>query len=180
MSQAGIVNLAAGPVPPFVPTSFVTNVNSPSVPIANIENVLGGQISSNNINGIQTDGSSGGNTLTIQLTNRIEGTVTTIDATPTTLTSFALPATGIYSFIIQVLGNRPADGLGVSYFIQGAVRTNGGFATLVGVPTKFINEDIAVCDANLIVSGNNVIVQVIGEAISTISWRALSTYIFVV
>ena len=46
MSQI-IKNLASGPVPPAVPTSFVTDVNSPSVPIANIENVKGGETTAN-------------------------------------------------------------------------------------------------------------------------------------
>ena len=84
MSQAGsFVQNGAGPIPPQVPTTFVTDVNSPAIPVLNILNVFGGQSSDNTDSGIQTDGSSGGDVLTIQNTNRLTGTVTTANATPT-------------------------------------------------------------------------------------------------
>ncbi len=182
MSQAGIINTTSGPVPPTVPTSFVTDINSPSIPIANVENVIGGTVTTNNVKGIQTDGSSGSNTLTIQLTNRIQGTVTTTNATPTVLTTFALGATpGVYNFDIQIAGYDLTDTAGVGYFISGSIRTTGAAAVLVGTPDKITNEEAATtaADANLVVSGNNAIVQVTGIAAKTIDWNALSQYIFV-
>jgi hypothetical protein len=171
-----------GPVPPTVPTSFVTNVNSPAIPALNVLNEVGGTSSINNTNGVQTDGSSGSNTLTIQLTNRVPGTVTTADATPTTLSTFALGATpGVYNFDIQIVGYDTTDIAGVGYFISGIVRTTGAAAVIVGTPDKITNEEAATatCDANLIVSGNDAIVQVTGIAAKNINWRALSQYIFV-
>lgn len=175
-------SLTSGPVPPAVPTSFVTDVNSPAIPALNILNEVGGTTSTNNNNGIQTDGSSGSNTLTIQLTNRVPGSVTTANSTPTTLSTFALGVTpGVYNFDIQVAGYDITDTAGVGYFISGSVRTTGAAAVLVGTPDKITNEEASTtaCDANLIVSGNNAIVQVTGINAKTINWRSLSQYIFV-
>lgn len=58
MSQV-IKNLASGPVPPAVPTSFVTDSGT-AIPVANILNFLGGT-------GATTSGS--GNTITITVKN---------------------------------------------------------------------------------------------------------------
>ena len=55
MSQAGILNISSGSLPPSVPTSFVTDAGV-AIPVANILNVLGGE-------GIDTSGA--GNTVTI-------------------------------------------------------------------------------------------------------------------
>lgn len=183
MSQAGIVSSTSAPVPPAVPTSFVTNINSPSIPIANVENVVGGTVTTNNANGVQTDGSSGSNTLTIQLTNRVQGLVTTSNATPTTLATLALGSTpGVYNFDIQIVGYDLTDAAGVGYFISGSVRTTGAAAVLVGTPDKITNEEAGVttaADANLVVSGNNAIVQVTGIAGKTFNWNTLAQYIFI-
>lgn len=182
MSQIYKSAIGGAPIPPNVPTSFVTDVNSPAVPAANILNEVGGTSTVNNINGVQTDGSSGSNTLTIQLTNRVQGTATTVDATPTTVSTFALGATpGVYNFDIQIAGYDTTDIAGIGYFISGSVRTTGAAAILVGTPDKIVNDEAATvtCDANLTVSGNNAIVQVTGIAGKNIDWRALSQYIFV-
>ncbi len=182
MSQIYKTLTSGGPIPPIIPTSFVTDINSPAIPAANVLNVPGGTVTTNNVNGIQTDGSSGSNTLTIELTNRIQGTVTTADATPTTLTSFSLGATpGVYTFDIQISGFDTTDTAGCGYFISGSVRTTGAAAVLVGTPDKIVNEEAATvaCDANLVVSGNNAVVQVTGIVGKSIDWRSLSIYIFV-
>jgi hypothetical protein len=182
LSQITKVLTSSGPIPPIIATQYDTDINSPAIPSANILNVFGGTVSTNNANGIQTDGSSGGNTLTVELTNRVQGTVTTADATPTTLTTFALGAVpGVYNFDIQIAGYDLTDVAGIGFFISGSVRTTGAAAILVGTPDKIVNDEAATvtCDANLIVSGNNAIVQVTGIAAKTIDWRSLSQYIFV-
>ena len=173
-------SLVSGPVPPAVPTSFVTDINSPSVPIANIENVFGGFVSTNSANGIQTDGSSGSNTLTIELTNRLRGSGTTVGATNTNLVIFALGATpATYIIDANFAGFEPTTPAGVGYSLFGSVRTDGATATLVGTPDKIKNEEaaLAACDANIVVSGNNVILQVTGTAGLTVDWVVVATYV---
>lgn len=182
MSQAGIASSTSGPVPPFVPINFVTDVNSPSIPIANIENIIGGTIPLNNTNGIQTDGSSGSNTLTIQLTNRFNGSVTTTDATPTNIEQLGLAAIpGVYNFTIEIAGFSALLPGGVGFSIFATIRTDGVNATIVDNPDKISNIEntMAGCDVNLTVSGNIVNIVAIG-ILASINWYALGTYVKVI
>ncbi len=173
-------SLISGPVPPAVPTSFVTDVNSPSIPIANVENVLGGFVSTDNANGFQTDGSSGSNTLTAQLTNRLRGTATTIGAVTADLVTFSLGATpATITIDSNFVAFESATPAGAGYSIFGSVRTTGAAAILVGTPDKINNEDAALIagNADLVVSGNTAILRVTGVAGLTINWVVVATYV---
>lgn len=182
MSQIIKNSSGGGPVPPTVATSYVTDINSPAIPAANILNVPGGSVTTDNVNGVQTDGSSGSNTLTVQLTNRITGSVTTTNATPTTLATFSLGATpAVYTFDIQIASFNITNINGDGYFISGSARTTGAAGTLCGTPDKIVNEEVVdTADANMIVSGNNVIIQVNGIAAVTHHWRVVGTYVKVI
>ncbi len=169
-------SLAAGPVPPTVATTYVTNVNSPAVPAANILNVLGGQTATDNNLGLQTDGSSGGNILTVQLTNRMTAVTITTDATPTTIITFALPAVSGTYYVwgnVQAFTNTGPAGGGYSY--SGGYLTNGVAATELGTEFHdlFESASLSASDITLSVSGNNVILAVTGVAGLTIDWNAL-------
>ena len=175
-------SLISGPVPPAVATSYVTDVNSPAIPAANILNVLGNDTTVNNTNGIRTDGSSGSNTLTVQLTNRLQGTGTTIDAVTSDLVTFSLGATpGAYTFQLDVIGFDAATPSATGFKIQGTMRTTGAAATLVGTPDETVVEDVAMLtsDVDMIASGNNLIIRSLGVAGLTIHWNVVSTYVFV-
>lgn len=175
-------NLAAGPVPPTVPTSFITDVNSPAIPAANVLNVVGGSSTANSSNGIRTDGSSGSNTLTVQLTNRVQGTVTTANATPTTIISFSLGATpGVYTFSGDITAYDTTDIAGASYGVISGIRTTGAAAIEIGTQfnTNFEEAAMTTADIDVTVSGNNVVFQVTGIAATNIDWDALFTYRFV-
>lgn len=185
MSQAGIINTSSGPVPPTVATSYVTD-NGTAVPAANILIVHGTDSTQNLDAGLIAKGGVVGtgtsNEVDIVITNRVRGSVSTADATPTTLSSFSLGATpGVYNFDIQVVGYDVTDTAGIGYFISGSVRTTGAAAVLVGTPDKIVNEEASTvaCDANLIVTANTAVLQVIGIAAKAINWKCLSQYIFV-
>lgn len=173
--------VTSGSLPPDVPTSFITDENSPAVPINNELNVLGGQSDEDNDNGIRTDGSSGSNTLTIQLTNRIQGGITTNDATPTTASSFTMVDVGSYIFEMKASAYNITDGLSAGYSLFGCARFDGADSFLVGTPDKIVNEEggMALCDFNMIVGGVGsglVSFQVTGLAGKEISWCTVGLY----
>lgn len=173
------VGINSSNIPPTVPTSFVTDSGT-AIPAANILNVLANDTNANNDNGIQTIGS--GNTVTIQLTNRVTGTVTTTDATPTSLISLSLGAVpGVYYFDGDVTAFDVTDTAGASYTFEGAAITDGTTSTEIAVENKDIFEQAAMstADFNLGVTGNTAFIQVIGIAGKTIRWNALFTYRFV-
>ncbi|MEN6512258.1 MAG: hypothetical protein ABFD00_10580 [Chloroherpetonaceae bacterium] len=188
MSQV-IKNLASGPVPPAVATSYPTDINSPAIPAANVLNVVGGTVTTDNDNGIQTDGSSGSNTLTVQLTNRAVGTTTTVGAVTAAVITFPLGAIpGVYTFDITIAGYASAgigSPLGCGFTIVGSVRTDGAAATLI--PTQVVDHfeegtlgAAPQVTAALAVSGNNALVNVTGKtdgaAGFTINWKASLIY----
>lgn len=181
MSQI-IKSLAAGPVPPTVAESYVTDVNSPAIPAANVLNVFGNDSTVNNANGIQTDGSSGGNTLTVQLTNRLQGTTTTVGAVTGDAITFALGATpGTYAIEVRVAGFEATTPAGVGYSLFGSIRTTGAAGSIIGTVDRINNEDPALVTANatIIASANNAIIQVTGVAGLTLNWSAVGLYTFV-
>lgn len=178
MSQI-IKDMASGPVPPDVPTTFSTDSGN-AVPAANILNVLGADTTVNNDNGIRTTGS--GNTVTVQLTNRSTGQVTTANATPTTILSFALGATpGVYYFRGSLQAYNTTDIAGGAYDFSAGARTTGAAGTELGTEYKDVFEEVAMttADFNVTVSANNLVIEVIGIAAKTINWNIDLTYRFV-
>jgi hypothetical protein len=177
MSQI-IKNLASGPVPPSVATSYVTDSGT-AVPSANVLNVKGGTQSLSVDNGILTTAGPS-NQINIDLTNRVQGRITTTDASNQTLISFALSASAAtYNFDANISAYDVTDDLGAGYSIFGSVRSTASTAFLVGTPDKIVNEEPSTvnCDANLVVSGNNAIIQVNGLAGKTINWNCVLTYV---
>lgn len=182
MSQAGIISTTSGPVPPTVATSYVTDVNSPAIPAANVLNVFGNDTTDNDNDGIRTDGSSGGNTLTVQLTNRLQGSGTTVGATTDDLVTFSLGATpGAYNFELKVIGFDSSTPAASGFTVLGTMRTSGAAATIVGSPDETVIEDVAMitCDVDMVASGNNLIIRVTGVAGLTIDWNVVAIYTFV-
>ncbi len=171
----------SGPVPPAVATSYVTDVNSPAIPVANVLNVLGNDTTANDNDGIRTDGSSGSNTLTVQLTNRVQGFDTTVGATTEDIITFTPTVIGTYAFEIRTSAYNITSSLGAGYAVYGAVRFDGVNSNLCGSPDTIDNEEGAMtaCEIDIVVSGSNAILQVTGYAAQTINWNAVGLYTFV-
>ena len=180
MSQI-IKNLASGPVPPPVPTSFVTDVNSPAIPIANVLDVFGGTTSENNNNGVQTDGSSGSDILTIQLTNRSRATAITSDGAGQTQTiNLFIPvaSTGI-TFVASFVGYDSANNIMAGGELVGIARTSSLSAvSVVGTNDTFDESDAALmtADWDIITDGVNLQAQFVGVAGHSISWTMTLIY----
>lgn len=181
MSQAGIINTSSGPVPPTVATTYVTDVNSPAIPAANILNVLGNDTTANNDNGIRTDGSSGSNTLTIQVTNRLQGTVTTVGTVTSAIITFAPTVIGTYAIECRIAAYNTTAALGAGYSIFGTVRFDGANCNLCGTVDKIVNEEGPMSSANvtMTVSAGNLLINGVGYAAQTINWSAVGLYTFV-
>lgn len=143
-------------------------------------NILGIDSVINNDNGIMTIGF--GNTIDVALTNRSTGSVSTADATPTTILTFALGATaGVYYFRGSIVAFDATDIAGGAYDFSTGMRTTGVAATELGTEYKDVFEEatMASADFNIIASGNNLIVQVVGIAAKTIRWNSDITFRFV-
>jgi len=176
------VGLSSGNLPPTVPTSFVTDSGT-IIPAANIVNLVGGETNVNNDNGIRVIANlTGSNNGVVQLTNRITGTVTTVDATPTTMIIVGLGATpGTYLAFGDLTAYNVTDSAGASYTFEGAAVTTGAAGTEIGQEVRNLFEQAAMAatDFSFTVSGNNAVITVTGIAGKTIDWSCLFNYRFV-
>lgn len=174
-------DLASGPVPPTVATTYVTDVNSPAIPAANILNVLGNDTTANNVNGVRTDGSSGSNTLTVQLTNRTRVAATTSDGggQTQTVTIFTPTAASAITFVVSITGYDAANNEVAGGELVGIARTSaGGAVVVVGTNDTFDESDpaLAATDWDIVTNGTIIQAQFTGIAGRTISWGAVFIY----
>lgn len=180
MSQFFVNTSSSSPVIPVdVATSYPTD-SGIAIPAANILNVYANDTNVNNDNGIQTIGS--GNTVTVQLTNRLTGSTTTTDATPTTIISVSLGAVpGTYYVSGDLVAYDITDAAGAAYSFSAAAITDGATATEISTETKDIFEQAAMATADFSfgVTGNTAFLQVTGIVATTIDWSALLTYRFI-
>lgn len=182
MSQAGALSVSSTP---SVPTSFVTDSGT-ATPVANVLNVLGNDTTANNNNGIQTTGSV--NTVTVELTNRLQGSSTSVGAVTSDIITFTLSDSvpTVYRFGLMVTGIDTVTGDGVGYEVLATAKTDGAggaaVATIIASTSIDNDEDtsLVMVDMEFIASGNDVILRATGIAGSTINYSASGTYVQVV
>jgi hypothetical protein len=115
--------------------------------------------------------------MTTELRNRDEATLQTTNATPTTILTYPMPDATIAYLDVSLVARRPSNGDSAAFQIRkGAFKRHGGAATAaVGAGTTTDIEADAGASTwavNIFQSGNNVVVQVQGQANATIEWLA--------
>lgn len=104
-----------------------------------------------------------------RLLGRYVGRVETTDATPTTVATVPL-RTDESAMMSAIICGRKNGTTAVAYRIEVLAENNAGTVTVTEIVRNEL-EDIAYT-ANLVASGENVIVQVSGEAATTVEWYA--------
>lgn len=158
---------------PTVPTSFVTD-DGTVIPAANVVNV-------NGVDGVVVEANpDGSNNMVISLQNSAVDTGQTIGAVTADITTIPLTTAGTYTFEIRVAAWESTGPNSAGYAKNAVLRSNGVAATLIGDSDGFGHTDVALEDAdvNIIASGNNAIVRVLGVAGLTINWGTFTVYVF--
>ena len=107
-----------------------------------------------------------------------ESSVTTTDATSTTIIPVTLETNSVYGIEFSVVG-RQSDGSNRAYYRRSAaVYRNGAGAVIQGtIDDKVTKESNTSWNATIVVSGNDVQLRVVGDAATTINWVAKATTI---
>ncbi len=123
---------------------------------------------------LQVVGTPGSSTLTIYDTTKDEVQVTTFDDTPTSL--FSIPLAVNSCLTLEALINVAQDDFSAGGYCQivAAARRISGGAILIGVPSVATANDFSdPISVNAVVSGNNLVIQVVGIAATTITWKGV-------
>ena len=175
--------VTAGDLPPSVILMINTDVDGPAVAVDNELDLFGRDTNTNNDNGIQTANDPDGSDIVyVELTNRNTATVTTTDATPTTLLTIPLGAgDGTYLGEGNLVVYNVTSDLSAGYTFVGVARSSAGVSTEIGFELKNIWEEGAMsgCDFSVSTSGNNIVITVTGLAGATLNWSGLNTYRYV-
>ncbi len=181
MSQIFKPLTSAGPIPPIIPTSFVTQ-DGTAVPAANILIIDGFDSSENNDNGIITKGGVVGtgtaNEVDVVITNRGVATGTTNGAVTTSVTLFTPTNATAFTYKAYITGRETTTGDCAGGSIEGLARKNAGAVTVVGDSDTLDEEDVSLIgvDWNIVASGADLVIQFIGIAATTINWKCTFTY----
>lgn len=184
MSQIN-TRTTAGNLPPVVATSYLTQ-NGTAIPLANVLKVYGYDSNIDNDNGIIVNGGVVGtgtqNEVDVVLTNRVTGTVTTTDDTPTTLVTVSLGAVaGTFYSSGNIVAYNTTDLEGAAWSFSGAAVTTGAAGTEIGTDQKdeFKQSTLTTATFDFFITGNNATILITGVPGKTINWNCLFNYRFV-
>jgi hypothetical protein len=128
--------------------------------------------------GVTITNGAGSITVATNADGFVTSTVQTTNATPTTLFSLTLGANNAANIFANVVGTISDYSATLVGTANGGARRAGAGAILIGSPTVNYTEDSAGApNLDIIISGNNVIVQVTGIAAQTWNWRGLIQYV---
>lgn len=183
MSQF-FIQTTANNLPPTVATSYVTQ-NGTAVPAANVLIVNGFDSSENNDNGIITKGGVIGtgtsNEVDVVVTNRLQGTVTTVSTGTGDIITFTPTVIGVYSIEYRTGAFNTTSTLGAGYSMFGAIRFDGVNSNICDTFDEILNEEgtMVNVDIEVVVAGANVILRATGYLGQTINWSSVGLYTFV-
>lgn len=184
MSQIHKRLTSSSPIPPIIPTEFETQDGS-AVPAANILIIDGIDSSENNANGIITKGGVTGtgtaNEVDIVLTNRLQGTVTTVGVTTSPIITFNPTAIGTYTLEVRVAVFNTTSTLGAGYSLFGSMRFDGVNAVICDTFDEIINEEgtMTNLDISVSVSVGSLLINGTGYLGQTINWSGVALYTYV-
>lgn len=173
------VNVNDGNLPPDVPTQFTADDATIATASGNNLNVFTTNTSSDHPNGIRSTTNSG-DTLYYELTNRIQASLDTVDATPTNLFTFDLGATpSSYNFDLNLAVFDSTNSKGAAYKVLYGIKTDGASGSDIGFTTPLNVEDLALNPSSLQVTiqGNNLVGICTGIAATNINWQVVGYYI---
>ena len=185
MSQIYKPLTSGGPIPPNIPTTFNTTNGTPpvadgsAVPAANIIIFAETSLSTNTADGFQVAAS--GNTVTYSLTNRIQGSNSTVGAASSTIASFSPTIIGTYVFEVRMAAYNTTSLLGAGASLFGAIRYDGANIVVCDLFDEINNDEGAMSATDLSVTAVAGTMNVVatGYAGQTINWSAVGLYTFV-
>jgi hypothetical protein len=184
MSQVYKLQASIAPLPPAVPTQFNTQDGN-AVPSGNILIVNGEDSTENNANGIITKGGVVGtgtsNEVDVVLTNRVNGSASTVGAVTSTIITFTPTVIGTYAFEFRIAAYNTTSSLGSGASVFGAIRFDGVNTNICDLFDEINNDEGAMTgtDIAVISSGADMLLQATGYLGQTINWSAVGLYTFV-
>ena len=184
------VGVTDGSLPSNVATTYTSDSGNSATPAAHILIVSANDTTSNDTDGLRTiagvaDGLAA-NEIQVQITNRVQGTVTTSGAVSSNISLIDFSSApfsgvpGVYTFEIKVAAFDAATPGAGSYILQGGIITDGTTPTIIdGNFDKIVHETAGIegADAIAAVSGNILVIQVTGVALLDINWGLVGYYV---